>query len=203
MRSVVERAFATSSNATVCTHIGLPPSRIAIATSSPSGAVVSGSTTTSAPSSSARPAIVDASGTSPRVFQLSTVTDAASPATARAAGAARRRAPRRCRPRRAASTTAIAMPNARVRLRDRRRARSAIAATNAARPPRRRGARRRGRPPTGSAARTPCGHSSTAATRAVPSTTAQPRMRGSIPSTLGEWRGRDPGRGRRSAGSRR
>ena len=36
MRIVVERAFAISSNATVCTHIGLPPSRIAIATSSPS-----------------------------------------------------------------------------------------------------------------------------------------------------------------------
>ena len=197
---VVERAFATSSNATVCTHIGLPPSRIATATSSPSGPVVSGSTTTSAPSSRARSAIVEASGTSPRVFQLSTVTDAASPATSdpptpRAAMTATFPAAK------SASTTAMAMPNARVARGNAKNA-NATAATraHAAADP---------RSATMWAAThwfcspKPWGHSRTAAMRAVPSTTAQPRMRGSIPSTIGPRPRSDAARRRRSAGSRR
>src|SRR4029453_3883104 len=113
MRMVVERAFAISSNATVWTHIGLPPSRIAMATSSPSGPVVSGSTTTSAASSRARSAIVEASGTSPRVFQLSTGPDAAPPGTSGPAGpgaAMTATFPAA----KSASTTAMAMPNGRV-----------------------------------------------------------------------------------------
>src|SRR5688572_10615792 len=111
---VVERAFATSSYATVCTHIGLPPSRIAIATSSPSGSVVSGSTTTFAPSSRASPAITDASGTSPSVFHESTVTE---PDVAAAAGSPpkpRTASTPKFPAAKSASTTAIAIAKRRI-----------------------------------------------------------------------------------------
>ena len=112
----------------------------------------------------------------------------------RAAGAARRRGPRRCRPRTA-------------RARRPSRCRTTRGAGDGEERERDGGHERRTPPPAPRSATTcaathwfcspkPCGHSSTAATRAVPSTTAQPRMRGSIPSTLGEGRASRSGRGR-------